>query len=276
MPSGRLQDKVAVITGSTSGIGQATAKLFAEEGAKVVVNGRRRERGERIVAEIVAAGGQATFHGADVAQAEQVRALVAHAVQTYGRLDILMNNAFSSPGRGGSIVDTPEHVWDGVMNVSLKAIYVACKEAIPVMIARGGGVILNTSSVHGLLATRHGAAYDTIKAGMINLTRQVAVDYGHQGIRCNAICPGLILVADDLEAFAREHPGVMGQAEAIYPVGRPGYPADIAHAALFLASEEASFITGHALVVDGGLTIQLQDALAHHVEATLRERNWAW
>jgi len=273
---GRLQDKVAVITGSTSGIGQATARLFAQEGAKVVVNGRRRDRGERIVAEIQAAGGTASYYYADVAQADQVHALVQYAVDTYGRLDILMNNAFSSPGRGGSVVETPEHVWDGVMDVSLKAIYVACKEAIPVMIAHGGGVILNTSSVHGILATRRGTACDTIKAGMINMTRQIAVDFGHQGIRCNAICPGLILVADDLEAYEREHPERVRQAEVIYPVGRPGYPLDVAYAALFLASDEASFITGHALVVDGGLIIQLQDALASLVETTLRERGGKW
>lgn len=276
MSPGRLQDRVAVITGSTSGIGRATAKLFAQEGAKVVVNGRRRERGEQVVAEIRAAGGTASFFHADVAQPDQVRALIAHAVETYGRLDILMNNAFSSPGRGGSVVDMEEYVWDGIVDVSLKAIYIACKHAIPVMIAHGGGVILNTSSVHGLLAARRSAAYETIKAGMINLTRQIAVDYGHQGIRCNAICPGFILVADDPEAWAREHPEHMRRAETIYPVGRPGHPNDIAHAALFLASDEASFITGHALVVDGGLTIQLQDSLAYLVESTLRERGGSW
>jgi NAD(P)-dependent dehydrogenase (short-subunit alcohol dehydrogenase family) len=274
--SQRLQGKVAVVTGSTSGIGRATAVLFAQEGAQIVVNGRRKELGEQVVEEIRTGGGEATFFQADLFQSEQVRALVRFAAETYGRIDILFNNAISSaPGRGGSVVEMDEAVWDGAMNVGLKAIFLACKEAIPIMLSNGGGVILNTASVHGLLASHRAPAYDTLKAGVINLTRQIAVDFGHQGIRCNALCPGLIIVERWHERF-RDHPEQMRQAETIYPVGRPGYPIDVAKAALFLASDDASFITGHALVVDGGLTIQLQDSLTYLVENTLRERGWRW
>ena len=274
--SQRLQGKVAVITGSTSGIGRATAELFGQEGARVVVNGRRKELGEEVVAGIRAAGGEACFYQADMARSEEVTALVHFAVQTYGRLDVLMNNAISSPpGRHGTVVEMDEHVWDGAMDVGLKAIFLACKEAIPIMISNGGGSILNTSSVHGLLVSSHAPSYDTLKAAVINLTKQIALDFGHQGVRCNALCPGLIIVECWHERY-REHPELTRLAETIYPVGRPGYPIDVAKAALFLASDDASFITGHALVVDGGLTIQLQDSLTYLVEATLRERGWKW
>ena len=274
--SRRLQGKVAVVTGSTSGIGRATAVLFAQEGARVVVNGRRKELGEQVVEAIRAKGGDARFYQADLAHSEEVVALIRFAIETYGRLDILMNNAISSPpGRHGTVVDMDEAVWDGAMDVGLKAVFLACKEAIPTMISNGGGVILNTASVHGLLASRRAPSYDTLKAAVINLTRQIAVDFGHQGIRCNALCPGLIIVEKWDERY-RDHPEQLRQAETIYPVGRPGYPIDVAKAALFLASDDASFITGHALVVDGGLTIQLQDSLTYLVEETLRERGWKW
>ena len=272
--AGRLQGKVAVITGSTSGIGRATAQLFAQEGARVVVNGRRKELGEEVVSGIRAAGGEAAFFHADVSQSDQVCALIAFAKDTYGRLNVLMNNAYSS-ARSGDVVALEEAHWDASMAVSLKAVYLGSKHAIPIMIDSGGGSIINTSSVHGLLAARHSAGYETAKAGMINLTRQIAVDFGHQGIRCNAICPGLIIV-ERAEARLREHPEHLRRDEVLYPVGRPGRPLDIAQAALFLASDESSFITGHALVVDGGLTIQLQDSLSHMMEQTLRERGGEW
>ena len=161
------------------------------------------------------------------------------------------------------------------MATSLKAIYLGSKHAIPHMIASGGGSIINTASVHGLLAARRSASYETVKAGMINLTRQIAVDFGHQGIRCNAICPGLIIVEKTQDRYdpGSEH---LRRNQVLYPVGRPGYPIDIANAALYLASDESSFVTGHSLVVDGGLTIQLQDSLINLMESTLRERGGSW
>ncbi len=266
--AGRLDGKVAVITGSTSGIGRATAELFAQEGARVVVNGRRRELGEEVVAGIRDAGGEATYCYADVGVSAELRALIGHAVETYGRLDVLMNNAYNATR--GTAVEIEEHEWDADMAVLLKAAYLGCKYAIPEMEKVGGGSIINISSVHGVLAGRHYVTYETAKAGLINLTRQVAVDFGHQGIRVNAICPGWIIV-NHTEEWVKEHPERIRHAEVIYPVGRPGWPIDIARAALFLASDESSFITGHALMVDGGLTIQLQDSLSHVVEHWVRE-----
>jgi NAD(P)-dependent dehydrogenase (short-subunit alcohol dehydrogenase family) len=271
--TGRLQGKVALITGSTSGIGRETARLFAAEGAQVVVNGRRRALGEEAVEEIRAAGGAAAFFEADVAHSDQLKALVEFAVATYGRLDVLMNNAWS--GGYGTVVEIEEDAWDAAMAVSVKAVYLGCKYAIPHMIEAGGGAIINIASVHGVLAARRMANYETVKAGIINLTRQVAVDFGHQGVRCNAICPGWIIL-ERQDEWLKAHPERIRQAETIYPIGRPGQVRDIANAALFLASEESSFITGHALMVDGGLTAQLQDSLAFLVESTLKERGGEW
>jgi len=270
---GRIQGKVAIITGSTSGIGRATAELFAREGASVVVSGRRESLGREVVAGIVQGGGRASFCRADVSDGKQIRTLVEHAVETYGRLDVLMNNAWS--GSHGTVVEIEEQAWDAAMAVTVKAVFLGCKYAIPHMIESGGGSIINTASVHGVLAGSRTASYETAKAGIINLTRQVAVDFGHQGIRSNAICPGWIVI-EKAEENVRQHPESLRRAEVIYPVGRPGYPIDCAYAALFLASSESSFITGNALMVDGGLTIQLQDSLAGAVEKALKERGGTW
>ena len=264
----RLEGKVAIVTGSTWGIGRATAGLFAREGAKVVVSGRTAEQGPVVVEEIRAAGGEAVFYRADVAHSDQIRGLIEFAVQTYGRLDVLMNNAFS--GRNASVVEVEEADWDYQLAVALKAVYLGAKYAIPEMIKGGGGSIINISSVHGLLAGPRNAPYEAAKAGMINLTRQIAVDFGRQGIRANAICPGWI-VTERGEKWLAEHPEAVRRNTLVYPIGRPGRAIDIARAALFLASEESSFVTGHALVVDGGLTAQLQDALIAPIEAYVRE-----
>ncbi|MFO7917546.1 MAG: SDR family oxidoreductase [Anaerolineae bacterium] len=265
-----LQDKVAVITGSTSGIGRTTAELFAREGARVVVNGRRRELGQKVVEGIEAQGGVASYCYADVTKSDELKGLIRHAVDTYGRLDILMNNAWS--GRLGSVLEIEEEEWDALLDVSLKATYLGSKFAIPEMIEGGGGVIINISSVHGVLAARDYAPYEAAKAGIINLTRQMAVDFGHDGIRVNSICPGAIIVARGIEEWLEEHPETVRRGEVIYPVGRLGVPMDIAQAALFLASDASSFITGHALMVDGGLTIQLQDSLASLVLRELGDK----
>lgn len=258
----RLEGKVALVTGSTSGIGRATAKLFAQEGARVVVNGRRRELGEEVVGEIRDAGGDATFFRANVGRSDELRALVQFAVETYGRLDVLMNNAFS--GKGGSATEMEESDWDAHLAVSLKAFYLASKFAIPEMIKVGGGAIVNTSSVHGVLAgpsTFFGSiAYETAKAGIINMTRQMAVDFGPHNVRVNAICPGRILTEKKVEWLSK-NPDVDEREKLFYPLRRYGETLDVAKAALFLASDDAAFITGHALLVDGGLTAQLPDAV---------------
>ena len=263
----RLEGKVAIVTGSTAGIGRATAILFAQEGASVVVNGRRSALGEELAEEIRAAGGTASFFRADVARSDELRALVKFTVDTYGGLDILVNNAWS--GKVGSVLEIEEEEWDALFATTLKACYLGSKYAIPEMLKGGGGSIINLSSVHGVLAARAFSPYDAAKAGIINLTRGLAVDFGHQGIRVNAICPGLILTEYALK-FLERHPEYMRQAKLVYPVGRPGRPEEVARAALFLASDDASFITGHALMVDGGLTIQLQDSLAEAVERAMR------
>ena len=269
--SGRLEGKVALITGSTSGIGRATAVLFAAQGARVVVNGRRRELGQQVVQEIRSAGGIAEYLYADVSRSEEVQGLVDATVRAYGRLDILMNNAWS--GRNASVTELEEADWDLGMDAGLKAAYLGCKFAIPHMIQSGGGSIINTSSIHGLMAARRASPYDVVKAALINLTHQVAADYGRQGIRCNTILPGWI-ITEKVEERLKTNPQRMYQAQRIYPLGRPGYPKEIAYAALFLASDEASFVTGHAMVVDGGLSIQLQDSLADVIEESLRQEGW--
>jgi NAD(P)-dependent dehydrogenase (short-subunit alcohol dehydrogenase family) len=259
----RLETKVAVITGSTSGIGRASAELFAEQGASVVISGRRRELGQEVVDGIVARGGTASYCYADVSVSEEVVSLIGHAIETYGRIDVLMNNAYS--GKSASVLDLTEAEWDASYAVMLKAPILACKTVLPHMIEQGGGSIVNTSSVHGILAGRANAPYNTFKAALINLTRQMAVDYGRYGVRVNALCPGRIVTESKVE-FLEAHPDQVRRQQYTYLLGRPGSMRECAYAALFLACDESSFVTGHALMVDGGLTAQLQDAAAQYVE----------
>ncbi len=263
----RLAGKVAVVTGSTSGIGRATAAMFAREGAKVVVNGRREELGREVAESIRASGGEAIFYRADVTVSAELAGLIQHAVDTYGRLDVLMNNAWAS--KLAPALELTEEEWDYGINVALKAAFMGSKFALPHMIQGGGGSIINTASVHGVLAARRFLPYEAAKAGLINLTRQLAVDYGHQGVRVNAICPGFIEIERTAE-WMTKNPQVYAWNRELYPVGRHGVPDDIANAAVFLASDESSFITGHALMVDGGLTIQLQDSLAGAMAQAMR------
>lgn len=257
-----LTDKVAIITGAAHGIGRATALRFAQEGAAVVVADIQDELGEGVVAEIEAAGGKASYLHTDVSAHADIRTLIETTVDRYGRLDILVNNAYAS--KKGSVVDLSEEDWDHYMAIMVKAIFLAGKYAIPAMKERGGAIV-NLGSVHSFAAWPNNAVYETAKAAVINLTRQMAIDGGPLGIRVNAVCPGWIL----------SHPEWVSEeglrwARRIYPLGRPGQPEEIAKAIHFLVSDEASFITGHALVVDGGLSIQLQDS------ANLAPPNFAW
>lgn len=258
--SERLQRTVALVTGSTSGIGQAIAKLFAEEGAKVVVTGRRRQLGEELAREIESAGGTATYYQADLSRSQHARDLVQFTVATYGRIDILVNNAMShvvswGAGQGSGLVDTSEDDWDTMVGVGLKSPFIACQEAIPHMVRQGCGSIINISSIRGLIAQRKGGAYDMVKAGILNLSRQVTVDFGQHGIRANTISPGWI-PSDETHGRLEEDPNYLGSKRNVQPVGRPGRYIDIAYAALFLASDESTFIAGANLVVDGGLLTQ--------------------
>ncbi len=251
--TGTLTDKVAIITGAAHGIGRATAERFAAEGARVTVADINQELGNHVVAAIESAGGMARFVHTDVGVHEQVRHMIESTVNEWGRLDILVNNAYISAR--GSVVDVEEAEWDRAMNVNLKALYLAAKYAFPHMERIGGGSIVNMSSVHGFMAWPQGVAYDTAKAAVINLTRQMAIDGGPLGIRVNAVAPGWIMTHEEWSSPER-----LKHAERLYPVGRPGQPEEVANVIHFLVSDEASFVSGHTLTVDGGLTTQLQDS----------------
>jgi NAD(P)-dependent dehydrogenase (short-subunit alcohol dehydrogenase family) len=255
----RLAGKVAIVTGSASGIGRATARIFAKEGARVVVvTDRRVELGQETVKMIEEAGGTATFVQADVGVSADVRRMVRHAVGTYGKLDVLVNNA--ARGFPGAAVELAEEDWDRSLDVCLKSVFLGAKYAIPEMVKAGGGSIINISSVNGIFSNPHMPAYSAAKAGVLGLTRNLAIDYGLKGIRVNSICPGFIanersaarLEQDDLERWAMSETQV---------VGRWGVPEDIAWAAVYLASDESSYMTGATMVVDGGLSIQSPEAL---------------
>jgi NAD(P)-dependent dehydrogenase (short-subunit alcohol dehydrogenase family) len=195
--------------------------------------------------------------------------MVAETVERYGKLDVLYNNAYWN--KPGTVVDLDSADWDRAMNVMVKAAYLGCKYAIPEMIKAGGGSIITTASVHGYLAAASSAVYETAKSAVINLMREVAVDYGHQGIRANSICPGWI-ITEKGEARVRENPEQVRRAEELYPAKRGGRPIDIAYGALYLASDESTFVTGTALVIDGGLTCQLQDSLIYRMEPYYQKR----
>ncbi len=259
----RLADKVAIITGAAQGIGKGTAKLFAQEGAKVVIADIDEVKGRQAADEITASGGEAAFVHTDVEQEDDIKEMVRFAVERYGKLNVLMNNAYWN--KGGTVVELERADWDKAINVMVRAIYLGSKYAIPHLIEAGGGSIINTASVHGYLAAAHSAVYEASKAAVINLSRQIAVDFGPRGIRCNAICPGWI-INERTEEYLKQHPEAYDRNVQFYPVRRGGRPIDIAYGALYLASDESTFVTGTALVIDGGLTCWLQDSLGYHLE----------
>ena len=249
----RLEGKVAVITGAGSGIGRVAAMLFADEGAKVVVADVVADHAESVTDEILAAGGSATAVTVDVSNESQVDAMVASAVDAYGGLQVLFNNAGIFPDDDGGVLDTPPETWQRVMEVNLKGVWLGCRAAVPAMLASGGGSIINVASFVALMgAATAQIAYTASKGGVLAMTRELAVEYARQGIRANSLCPGPIetpLLAELLADPERR------QRRLVHiPIGRFGRPEEIAKAALFLASDDASFITGSALVVDGGIT----------------------
>lgn len=248
---GRIDGKVAIITGGASGIGAATVRRFAAEGAAVVCADINDDAGARVVAEVHATGGRAAYHHTDVSSLADLQAAVAFAVKLFGGLDVIHNNAVWSGG--GYVADIEPEIWDRSLQVMLTGVFYGMKAAIPAMLARGGGSIINTSSIEAFVAEIMAAPYNTAKAGMINLARTVAVEYGRKNIRANCICPGVV-ETPLFEMLVQISPKSRAEIAATHALGRLIQPEEIANVALFLASDESSAITGAAIVVDGGLT----------------------
>ncbi|MCU0536161.1 MAG: glucose 1-dehydrogenase [Hydrococcus sp. Prado102] len=252
----RLEGKACIVTGAGSGIGKAIAERFAEEGAKVVCVDLNEETLRQTVEGIERAGGVAQAFTADISDRSQVDAFVAHCITLYGRVDVLVNNAgVNIPGVFHEVSD---EVVDKTLNINVKGAIYASRAAIHSMLSHGGGSIVNISSVNGLVSEPFLAIYSASKGALVMLTKGIALDYAKKGIRCNAICPGWV---DTPINYA--HADLLGGIEKVYasidtfqPIGRPGEPREIAHLALFLASDEASFITGSIITADGGMTAQ--------------------
>jgi NAD(P)-dependent dehydrogenase (short-subunit alcohol dehydrogenase family) len=251
--TGRLDGKVALITGAGSGMGRAAAELFAGEGARVVVTDVVDDAGEATVDAVRAAGGEAIYVRADVASWDDCTAMVRRAVETFGALHVLYNNAGVFPADDGGALETPEETWERVMAVNLKGVWLGCKAGIPALLDAGGGAIVNVASFVALMgAATAQIAYTSSKGGVLAMTREIAVEYARRGIRANALCPGPI--ETPLLAELMSDPARRARRMVHIPMGRLGRADELARAALFLASDDASFMTGAALVVDGGIT----------------------
>jgi meso-butanediol dehydrogenase / (S,S)-butanediol dehydrogenase / diacetyl reductase len=256
--SGRLAGRIALITGGTSGIGQAAALLFAREGARVVITGRRVELGQAVVAQIEAEGGQAVFIAADHTRPEDCQRVIDAVVTQFGRLDILFNNA--GIVTTGTAESTSEELWQRTFEVNVTAVWRMCKLALPVMRLQGGGVMVNNASDWGLVAGKNAVAYCASKGAVVQMTKAMALDHARENIRINAVCPGDTFVERWTQTgyFANTEAETiqtgLQQMGDILPLGWVGRPEEIAAAALFLASDDSSFMTGVALVVDGGNT----------------------
>jgi NAD(P)-dependent dehydrogenase (short-subunit alcohol dehydrogenase family) len=251
--AGRLAGKVALVTGGGSGIGRESSLLFAAQGARVLVADRDAKAGEATAAAIAQAGGEARAIACDVARGADVEAAVAAVERHFGALHVLFNNAGIFPDRDGSPVDTPEEIFDLVMNVNLKGVFLGCKFGIPALLRAGGGSIINTASFVAVMgAATSQIAYTASKGGVLAMTREIAVEYARQGIRANSLCPGPVntpLLAEFLAA-----PAARARRFVHIPMGRLAEATEIANAALFLASDESSFVTGSTFLVDGGIT----------------------
>jgi 3-oxoacyl-[acyl-carrier protein] reductase len=256
----RLEEEVALVTGSTRGIGRAIAVRFAREGASVVVTGRTEDAGRDVEREIRDAGGDAIYVRTDMAREDDVVAAVRAAVDTFGKLTTLVNNAapteLMGPGRlDRRVTELTNEGWDSIMLVALKAVVWACKYAIPEIAAAGGGAVVNISSAASMLGTPGLDTYTAAKGALNTLTRSMAVEYAPDGIRVNCIVSGMVLTSEG--AFKMMDDPVIGGATKAMHLTRLGLPDDIANAALFLASDEAAFVTGAILPVDGGVTARM-------------------
>ena len=249
---GVLAGKVALITGGASGIGKATAELFAREGAAVTIVDVNVEAGEVVARAIGDDGRQAIFVRCNVTKASDCQHAIGRTVERWGKIDILFNNAGVT--RRASVIETTEEEWDWVMAVNVKSIFLMSKAAIPVMVEAGGGVIINTGSGWGLVGGKDAVSYCASKGAVIQLTKAMALDHGAQNIRVNAVCPGdtdTPMLAGEAEQLGQSHEAIL--AESVHrPLGRVGRPEEIAQAVLYLASDASSFVTGTTLLVDGG------------------------
>jgi NAD(P)-dependent dehydrogenase (short-subunit alcohol dehydrogenase family) len=252
--SERFDGKVALVTGAASGIGRASALMFSQRGARVVVADVQEPESAETVRLIESAGGQATFIRTDVARAADVEALVKRTIEVYGRIDCAHNNA----GIEGPLVltaDFPEDAWDRVLGINLKGVWLCMKYQIPHMLAQGGGAIVNTSSILGLVGSPMNPAYTAAKHGVLGVTKAAAIDYAHSGIRVNAVCPGITLTPMIERVIGRD-PKVVEAVAAATPMRRGCQPEEIAAAAVWLCSSSASYVTGVGLTVDGGTLTQ--------------------
>ena len=248
----RLRGKIAIVTGAATGIGKASSLLFAQEGAFLVLADIDEIKGQQVATEISTAGGKAAFVQTDVSKSEEVQHLVNKALGIEGKIDVLFNNA--AINYFGSVTDTPDEVWDQVMRINVRSVFLGCKYTIPIMKDNGGGSIINTASVAGIVGLKNLAAYTASKGAVMQLTKNLALDYASFGIRVNALCPGVTATEMTLKVIADspDPDATRRRYDTGRPMGRMGEPNEIAQAALFLASEESSYITGTSLVVDGG------------------------
>jgi NAD(P)-dependent dehydrogenase (short-subunit alcohol dehydrogenase family) len=249
-----LQDKVALVTGGTAGIGRATAIAYAQQQAKVVVVGRRIDEGEETVRLIKEAGGEAIFVQADVTKEADVQAMVDKAVGVFGRLDIAFNNA-GTVGENPSLIEQPEVEYERIMNVNVKGVWLSMKYEIAQMLKQGSGAIVNTSSGAGVVAVPTQPLYTASKHAVVGLTKAAALQYAKAGIRINVVAPAAI-ETDMFEAATGGQDEVKAYITGLHPIGRIGTPLEVANAVLFLSSDLASFITGETLMVDGGYVAQ--------------------
>lgn len=243
--------KVALVTGGASGIGRAAAEQFAARGAKVLVADRDEAGGAETVRRIVEAGGEAVARATDVADPEHVAAMVAAAVETFGRLDVALNNA-GTPGTYAPLAEQTLADWNHTLAVNLTSVFLSMQAEIPPMLAAGGGAIVNTASAAGLMGFANLPAYVASKHGVVGLTKSVALEFAGKGIRINAVCPGSIRT-QMLEGFTGGDDKVLEGMGRMQPIGRLGTPEEVAEAVVWLCSDAASFVTGHALAVDGGV-----------------------
>jgi NAD(P)-dependent dehydrogenase (short-subunit alcohol dehydrogenase family) len=247
----QLEGKIALVTGGSSGIGRATAIAMAQAGAKVVIASRGAEGNAETVELIRQVGGEAIAIRTDVSKSADVEALVRGTVEHYGRLDVAFNNA-GTTNEPRPLHEGTEEEWDSVLDTNLKAIWMCMKYQVRQMLAQGGGAIVNMSSMAGLVGTKGLAAYTASKHGVLGLTKTAALEYAQQNIRVNAVCPAVIRGTVLVENLFRDHPEVAQALVATHPIGRVGQPQEVAEAVVWLCSDAASFVTGHALNVDGG------------------------